>query len=174
MKSITVQVVDANAPQVQLSASPASVAPGQQSTLTWSSQNVTSCTASGGWSGGKATSGNEVVDPIQSDTNYNLSCSGPGGNAVAMTTVTVNIARLSWTAPTENVDGTALTDLAGYTVHWGTGSRSYSQTAELNGANSTQYQVNDLASGTWYFAVTARNAAGAESAYSGEVSKTVN
>jgi hypothetical protein len=89
-----------------------------------------------------------------------------------MTTVSYRVAQLSWTAPTENVDGTPLTDLAGYRVHWGTARRNYSQNARIDGASNRQYAVT-LSPGTWYFAVTAVNAAGEESAYSGEVSKTV-
>ncbi|NJN52218.1 MAG: hypothetical protein HC809_11070 [Gammaproteobacteria bacterium] len=65
-----------------------------------------------------------------------------------------------------------MTDLTGYRVHWGTASRSYSQSTPVNGAANTQHQVT-LGAGTWYFAVTAI-AGGVESAYSGEVSKTVN
>ncbi|MHB8660982.1 MAG: choice-of-anchor Q domain-containing protein, partial [Minisyncoccota bacterium] len=45
------------APIITLSASPTSVTSGGSSTLTWSSTNATSCTASGGWTGTKATSG---------------------------------------------------------------------------------------------------------------------
>jgi hypothetical protein len=90
-----------------------------------------------------------------------------------MTTVSYRVAQLSWTAPTQNVDGTALTDLAGYRVYWGTARRNYSQNERLDGADTRQHSIN-LAPGTWYFAVTAVNEAGEESAYSGEVSKTVN
>jgi hypothetical protein len=148
------------------------VAPGQQTTLTWSSSNVTSCTASGGWTGARGTSGSEAVGPIQNDTTYQLSCTGSGGNALAMTTVSLRLARLSWTAPTQNTDGSPITDLAGYKVFWGQSSRSYSQNAPVNGASNTSYDA-PLSPGTWYFAVKAVNNANDESAYSGEVSKTV-
>jgi hypothetical protein len=71
------------------------------------------------------------------------------------------------------MDGTDLTNLAGYKLHYGTGSRSYSQTVTINDPDTTSWVVS-LAPGTWYFAITAVNNAGQESAYSGEVSKTVN
>jgi hypothetical protein len=112
------------------------------------------------------------VGPLQNDTTYTLNCTGTGGSAVAMTTVSVRIARLSWEAPTQNVDGSALTDLAGYRVFWGTSPRNYTQNALVNGPGATSYDVA-LSAGTWYFAVKARNAAGEESAYSGEVTKSV-
>ena len=50
-------VVTSPAPTVTLTASPATVANGGMSTLTWSSENATACIASGGWSGPVATSG---------------------------------------------------------------------------------------------------------------------
>jgi hypothetical protein len=75
-------------PTVSLSASPASIAAGESSTLTWSSTDAGSCTASGGWSGAKATSGSQAVSP-SSTTTYALSCTGAGGAASQGATVTV-------------------------------------------------------------------------------------
>lgn len=62
-------------PTATLSAAPASIQTGQASTLSWSSTNATGCTASGGWSGSKATSGTQSVSPTTS-TTYNLACTG--------------------------------------------------------------------------------------------------
>ena len=61
---------------VSLSTSNLEVEVGTSSTLTWSSTNAQSCTASGNWSGTKTTSGNEEVIINNSGSNiYNLSCS---------------------------------------------------------------------------------------------------
>ena len=50
--------------------------------LTWSSSNATSCTASGGWIGSKATSGTESVTiSTNGDNTFNLRCNGEGGNS---------------------------------------------------------------------------------------------
>jgi hypothetical protein len=50
--------------------------------LTWSSSNATSCTASGGWIGSKATSGTESVTiSTNGDNTFNLRCTGEGGNS---------------------------------------------------------------------------------------------
>jgi len=84
----TTVTVTASQPTVSLSAAPATVTAGQPSTLTWSSTNATSCTASGGWSGAKATSGSQAVTP-PSTTSYVLSCTGTGGTASQSATVTV-------------------------------------------------------------------------------------
>ena len=78
------------APTVAFSANPTSIASGKVSTMTWSSTNATSCTAAGGWSGTKATSGTLVVSPT-STTTYTLTCTGSGGTSpAASTTVAVN------------------------------------------------------------------------------------
>lgn len=73
-------------------------------------------------------------------------------------------ADLSWSANTE-------TDLAGYKVYYGTSSRSYG--APVDVGNRTTFTATGLSEGqTYYFAVTAYNAAGSESGLSTEVSKT--
>ncbi len=79
-------------PAVTLSASPATIASGNSSTLTWSSTNATTCTASGGWTGTELVSGTKSVSPI-STTTYSLTCTGTGGtSAPAGATVTVTAA----------------------------------------------------------------------------------
>ncbi|HEY0342891.1 MAG TPA: fibronectin type III domain-containing protein, partial [Steroidobacteraceae bacterium] len=83
-------------------------------------------------------------------------------------------ATVSWVAPTENVNGSALTDLAGYNVYYGTNSASLSQKAEVSNAGATGYVVSGLTSGTWYFAVTSYTAGGVESARSPLSSKTIS
>jgi hypothetical protein len=80
---------------------------------------------------------------------------------------------LSWAAPNANVDGSALTDLAGYKVYWGTAPGTYSQSTQRLSAASRTHTVTGLAKGTWYFVVTAVNSAGAESSYSNVWSKVV-
>ena len=167
----TVNVGASSSPSVQLTASPPGVAPGASTTLNWTTVNVTNCTASGGWTGSRALSGSEATPALNADQTYQLSCSGSGGNALAMTTVTLRSAALSWTAPTQNVDGSALTNLSGYKVYWGSSPRTYSSSASVSGG-ATTFTTN-LAPGTWYFAVTAVDSAGGESAKTNEVSKTV-
>ena len=81
---------------------------------------------------------------------------------------------LNWQPPTENVDGSALTDLAGYTIHYGTAAGTYTQTISLSNPGLATYVVSSLAPGTYYFAVAAVNSSGTESPLSSEVSATVN
>lgn len=90
---------------------------------------------------------------------------GAGTPGAGQTSVT-----LSWDAPATNTNGTALTDLAGYTVHYGTSSGNY--TGKVSVGLLTTCSLTGLAPGTYYFAVTASNTSGSESGYSNEVSKT--
>lgn len=76
-------------PNVVLSASPTTIGAGQTVTLTWSSTNATSCSASGGWSGARAISGTEASAALSATTTFTLTCLGNGGSANASATATV-------------------------------------------------------------------------------------
>jgi hypothetical protein len=73
---------------LNFTANPGVVAPGESSTLTWSSTNATSCSAADGWSGTKGISGSQVVTPSQT-TSYTLTCTGNGGSTSQVITLTV-------------------------------------------------------------------------------------
>lgn len=75
---------------VTLTANPASITSGQQTTLQWSATAATACTASGGWNGSKAVSGSQSVGPLSANATFDLSCIGPGGTGTATVAVTVN------------------------------------------------------------------------------------
>lgn len=92
-KAGTYAVTAMPAPVVTLTPSVTSVASGGTVTLTWSTQNATSCTASGGagWSGSETPSGGTVTtSALTATTTFSLSCTGGGGTASASTTVTVD------------------------------------------------------------------------------------
>jgi len=88
----TVTIQTASAPTLTLTANPTSVASGSSSTLTWSSTNATACTASGGWAGAKATSGNQMISNITATATYTLQCTGTGGSIQRSATVNVQTA----------------------------------------------------------------------------------
>ena len=165
-------------PTVSLSANPTSITQGQSSTLTWSSTNVSSCTASVGWSGTKAVFGTQTVTPTQT-TTYTLNCSGSGGSAERSTTVTVTQAtdttppsipqnltttvisssqiNLSWTASTDNVAVT--------------GYRIYRSGTQIATSNTTSFQNTGLSPATNYaYTAAAYDAAGNVSNQSNQVS----
>jgi hypothetical protein len=82
------------APTVNLAASPTTVTAGQHTTLTWSSSNADSCTASNAWTGSQADSGTRSVSPAATST-YALSCSGAGGTTQVSAELTVNAAAVT-------------------------------------------------------------------------------
>ena len=78
------------APSVSLSSSVSSISAKEPFTLTWSSSNATSCSASGAWSGSKVTSGNEEITEQNAGNNtYTLSCSGSGGSGNSSVTIEI-------------------------------------------------------------------------------------
>jgi len=81
------------APVVTLTANPDSVASGASSSLTWSAANATDCTASGGWSGARNTSGSETVGPLTADSTFTLTCRGPGGSDAETATVRIRVSK---------------------------------------------------------------------------------
>jgi hypothetical protein len=82
-------------------------------------------------------------------------------------------ATLTWTPPTQNTDGSALTNLAGYKVYWGTSQGNYTNSVTIANPGLATYVVDQLTPARWYFVVTAYSNAGFESGYSTPVSKVV-
>lgn len=82
-------------------------------------------------------------------------------------------AMLSWGAPTQNTDGSPLTDLAGFKVYHGSSAAALTDVRSVSGATALSYSFTALASGTHYFAVTAVSSSGAESALSVVGSKVI-
>jgi hypothetical protein len=112
------------------------------------------------WSGGTWASSS---DPLTVTT------SGGGSG----TTTTTGTASVSWDAPTLDTNGAALTDLAGYTVYYGTSASALTQTIQMPNPSATGYVVSNLSAGTYYFAVAAYTTSGSESAQSAVHSKTI-
>ena len=90
---------------------PSTVQTGGVSSLTWTSENATSCVASGAWSGTKSVSGTQSTGAISTNSTYVLTCTGLGGKASQSTTVTVAsttpTVALSATPSTVSKGGTA-------------------------------------------------------------------
>ena len=171
--------VAAPVPTLSFSASPRSVNENDSTTLSWDGNDITSCTASGDWSGNKVVSGSETVSALTTDSQFTLTCNGSGGEVIKTVNVTVTqisngTALLSWTPPTQNTDGSSLTDLAGYKIRYGTSPGNYSDTITLNNLGLSSYLVENLTSADWYFVMTSFNSSDIESSYSIEISKTID
>ena len=84
------------------------------------------------------------------------------------------IAELSWTPPTANVDGTPITNLAGYRVAYGQSASSLTQSIDIPSREITSATIENLSAGTWYFAVKAYTTSAVESELSNLAQKTIN
>ena len=93
--------------------------------------------------------------------------------SIAVTEVSTGSATLSWTAPTTNTDGSALTNLAGYRIFYGTSPTSLSQIIQIANAGMTSAVIEGLSPATYYFAMRAYSSTGAESVDSNVTSKVV-
>jgi hypothetical protein len=102
-----------------------------------------------------------VISAYNYDKSANLS--SPNVSLAAFS-ITVqpgsDAATLRWTIPTENTNGTTLTNLAGFRISYGTAADELSQSVTIASPTSSSYVLSDLAAGTWYFAVEAYNTAG--------------
>jgi hypothetical protein len=93
--------------------------------------------------------------------------------AISVLQVATGSATVSWTPPTTNTDGSALINLQGYRVAYGRSQGALDQSATGISLGVSSTTINNLASGTWYFAVYAVNALGLESDISNIASKTI-
>ncbi len=152
-----------------LQATPAWISPGGSVTLSWNSAGATGCSASGAWSGAKTASGSVSVGPLSTDSGFTLSCTGPGGNSVASTTVSMRAARLSWQAP-DSADPVA-GQVKSFKIYYGNTPGQYGDMIVVPPTVQT-YQLA-LNPGTYYFTLAPTLADGQDGARSNEVSKTI-
>jgi len=102
-----------------------------------------------------------------------------GTNSVALPAYALTVTQavngqitVAWTAPQQNTDGSALTDLAGYKIYYGNSPSNLTNVVTV-GTNVSSYVVQNLAAGTWYVAMTSLNSQGVESAQSTVASKVL-
>lgn len=163
----TVEVTygSAAAPNVTLVGSPTTVKQGETSTLTWNATDATSCTASGAWSGSRATNGNATVTPAVGSNTYTLTCTGTGGSKAASTTVTATAA----TAPTVSLDAAPTSIKLGQstTLTWSsTDATSCSASGNWSGSRATSgsASVSPTTAGSKGYTLTCTGAGGSKSA----------
>jgi hypothetical protein len=135
-----------------------------------------------GWAAFDASTGRLSGTPSSGDvgTYSNIQITVSDGTASAtltafniqVTALATGSATLTWTAPSQNTDGSALTNLSSYKIYWSRSAGSYPNSATV-GVGIATYVVDSLTPGTWYFTITAVNAAGIESSYANVVSKTL-
>lgn len=105
-----------------------------------------------------------------------LAACGGGGSASAPPPPprpTTGSVTLTWTIPTLNTDGSQLTNLMGFKVIYGTSATNLSQSVNIGSATTDAYQIDNLTSGTWYFAVISVASDGTESAATNVLSQRI-
>lgn len=128
-----------------------------------------------------ALQGTPGAGDVGTTSNVTISVRDQDNASAALTAFSITVqssatgsALLSWTPPTENTDGSPLTNLNGYKVYWGPSAGSYSNTVTLNNQPGlSSYVVDNLTPGTWFFVVTALSTSGVESQFSNAASKTI-
>jgi len=93
--------------------------------------------------------------------------------SITVEAVSLGSVTLNWTPPTQNEDGTSLTNLAGYRIYWGTTPGSYPNSVTIDNPGLSSYVVENLEPGTYAFVATSINASGVESVYSNSATKIV-
>ena len=140
-----------------------------QNPPSWASFNTQSGNLSGTPGSGDAGTFSNIIISVSDGTS---SASLPAFS-ITVTQVANGSATVSWNAPTQNTDGSALTNLAGFNIYYGTSATTLNQSVHLANPGLTTYALGNLAPGTWYFAVNAYTTTGAESAISSIASKTI-
>jgi hypothetical protein len=91
-----------------------------------------------------------------------------GGTGTGAGTGVTHSVVLSWTPPQEYEDGTPFFDLAGYRLRFGVSPGAYTRVLDIR-PDVTSFTLSSLKATTYYFAMTAYNNSGAESALSNEI-----
>ena len=92
---------------------------------------------------------------------------------VVQATSTASSVTLSWVPPTLNVDGTTLTNLAGFEIYYGDVSGQYAYSVSVGSPSITSAVIENLVLATWYFAIKAVTSSGTRSDFSSQVGKAV-
>lgn len=147
--SVSIKVRAAEIPQVNLSASPLSIAFQDSTTITWSSQHVKDCNAAGDWSGERKPSGSLKLEGLETDSEFRLICSGPHGEVsdsvsinvveagikVPRVSLTANPAKISYKGSTTLSWNSQDADICRASGNW-FGSKDRSGTQTINQLNT--------------------------------------
>jgi hypothetical protein len=155
----------------QLSGTPSASETGKYANIVIAASDGTTSTALPGF----AIQVTSAAPPVVASSSGGSSSGGSSSSSSSGAKVasTTGSASLTWAAPTQNTDGSALSNLAGYDIYYGTSASAMTQKITLTNASMLTDVVSNLASGTWFFEVIAVNSTGEESNPSGVVSMTI-
>lgn len=111
---------------------------------------------------------NGVETTTTSDGNPDAGDSGTSTSPTATSSI-----NLSWVAPVTRADGAALamSEIAGYTVRYGTSKGNYPYSIAINDGSATSVTVTNLPAGTYYMVMTTRDTGDRDSSYSSMATK---
>lgn len=125
-------------------------------------------------------SGRPGLGDVGTYTNIQVAVSD-GSTVVYLPSFSVNVtqtgtgsATVSWIAPTQNTDGSPLTNLAAYKIYYGVSEGNYTNQVRINNPGLTTYVVDNLTPATYFFVSTSINSNGVESDFSNVARKIVN
>ena len=129
-----------------------------------------------------ALSGTPSTGSVATDANIVVSVSN-GAQSAALPAFSITVqpvtpavagtASLIWSRPTENTNGTPLTNLAGYVIRYGTSTTALNSKISVASASATGVEITNLSPGNWHFAVSSINTANVEGPVSAIVGKTI-
>lgn len=137
-----------------------------------------------GWAGFDSVTGTLSGTPNLGDvgtySNIQITVSD-GATSTSLPRFSVNViqsasgsATLSWEPPTQNTDGTVLSDLASYRIYYGLSVGNYPTQILVDNPGVTMYMVDNLVPNTYFFVLTSINTGGVESDFSNVATRTVN
>jgi hypothetical protein len=166
----------------------ASIAYGTSNGSAIAGADYTAASGTLNWAVGDSTAKSFAI-PISTATGFtgtksftitlaNASGASLGSPATAAVTITGSgvpgNVMLTWTAPTLNADGTTITELTGYKIHYGTDSTNLSRSVTISSATTTAAEITGLTTGlTYYFAISSITTSGGEGAPSNLAAQTI-
>jgi hypothetical protein len=140
-----------------------SIPAGSSTTISWSSQYATSCTASGSWTGTLGANGAQTITASTQGTNtYSLVCTNVVGNSPAASQ-TLTVTEAVPTTPTLSLSATAIAVGSTTTITWSsptatscTASGSWSGTLAASGSQT----LTPTTTGTDTYVLTCANSSG--------------
>ena len=155
-------------PTVTITVAPTTITLGQSATLTWSSSEATSCTASGAWTGAQKTSGSASESPTAAGSStYTLTCIGAGGSVSSSAVLTASTVSPAAPTVTLSVKPTAIAVGQSATLNWSsTNATSCTASGAWNGTQATSGSQSETptASGNSTYELTCTGAGGSASA----------
>jgi len=130
---------------------------------------------SGDVASGGDTTADTTTDETVADSGTGTETTETVTETTPESTVPANAALLSWTAPLtrENGESLAMGEIAGFEVVYGTSAENLDQSLAIGDASVDELLVDELAEGTWYFAIRTLDTDGNRSRLSEVVYKQI-